>query len=265
MSSSYYGTSIGNGAGGGGNGNATSTTTQSRGTYGALPAGSWNAGAAGNSAYMRTANPNELTSNNLNGLLSGNSAYMQNAARRGQEQAASRGLLNSSIAAGNSQRSAIEAGMPIAQADAQANIQAAQSNQDALNAILAEQMGNATSTENAHIGANASMYGDDLGLMNQREGRAFSGEQNGLDRAFRDYTDQRDYGYGQNNRLLDYALGSLGSSQSFNQNLGLAGITNPAFASNPAGASGYANFWSGPFTSGATSILDRFFPMGGQP
>lgn len=49
----------------------------------------------------------------LSQLLSSDSPYIQNARRSGIETAASRGLLNSSIAAGNAQRSAIEAAQPI--------------------------------------------------------------------------------------------------------------------------------------------------------
>lgn len=47
--------------------------------------------------------------------LDPNSAYIQNARRRGLEVAAARGGLNSSIAAGSSERAAIDAAMPLAQ------------------------------------------------------------------------------------------------------------------------------------------------------
>ena len=65
-------------------------------------------------------NPQELTSVNLQQLLQSNSPYIQAAERAGQRTAASRGLLNSSMAAGASRRAAIEAGAPIAESDAQA-------------------------------------------------------------------------------------------------------------------------------------------------
>jgi hypothetical protein len=70
--------------------------------------------------FARNITPNELVQNQLNALLGNNSAYMQNARQRGAEYAASRGNLNSSIAAGASQRAALEAALPIANADAQA-------------------------------------------------------------------------------------------------------------------------------------------------
>lgn len=60
----------------------------------------------------------DFTEDRLNNMLSGNSAYMRNARREGLDRAAERGGLNSSIAAGLSQREAIRAAAPIAQADA---------------------------------------------------------------------------------------------------------------------------------------------------
>lgn len=49
----------------------------------------------------------------MGNLLNSGNPYMSNAARRGLESAASRGLLNSSIASGAAQRSAIEAAQPL--------------------------------------------------------------------------------------------------------------------------------------------------------
>ncbi len=63
------------------------------------------------------------TSEQLTGLLSQNSDYMKRAETKGLQVANSRGLLNSSIAAGTSQAAAIDAAAPIAQADASTNAQ----------------------------------------------------------------------------------------------------------------------------------------------
>lgn len=52
---------------------------------------------------------------NLESLLSSGSSYIENARRRGAEMAATRGGINSSIAAGAAERSAIEAAAPLAQ------------------------------------------------------------------------------------------------------------------------------------------------------
>ncbi len=51
----------------------------------------------------------------LTSMLDPNSSYIQNARRRGLEHAAQRGGINSSIAAGSSERAALEAAMPLVQ------------------------------------------------------------------------------------------------------------------------------------------------------
>lgn len=99
---------------------------------------------------------NQLTSNQLTGLLSGNSKYMQDARQQGLEQAARSGLLTSSIAAGNSERSAIQAGLPIAQADA------------ARFGTVADQNMAATNTAGQfNAGANLSASSTDANATNQ--------------------------------------------------------------------------------------------------
>lgn len=65
-----------------------------------------------------------LVENRMTGLLDQGSRYIENARQRGTELAQSRGLLNSSISAGASERAAIEGALPIASQDA-ASIQAA--------------------------------------------------------------------------------------------------------------------------------------------
>ena len=54
----------------------------------------------------------------MSGLLDDNGKYMQAARSRAAETANSRGLLNSSMAAGTGERAAIQSAMPIAQQDA---------------------------------------------------------------------------------------------------------------------------------------------------
>lgn len=88
--------------------------------------------SAGNSVVNAQVNPQELTSVNLQQLLAANSPYIRAAERAGQRTAASRGLLNSSMAAGAARRSAIEAGAPIAESDAQAYRSAANTTRDFL-------------------------------------------------------------------------------------------------------------------------------------
>lgn len=59
--------------------------------------------------------PNEMVQSSLEAMLDPSSSYIRNARQRGAEYAASRGGINSSIAAGASERAAIEAAAPLAQ------------------------------------------------------------------------------------------------------------------------------------------------------
>lgn len=63
-------------------------------------------------------NYNQRMDNSLEYFMDPNSAYIQNARQRGMEQAAIRGGINSSIAAGASERAALDAATPLAQAAA---------------------------------------------------------------------------------------------------------------------------------------------------
>lgn len=141
-----------------------------------------------NRAFVRDVQRGELTSDQLNRLLASNSPYIQQAQRQGMRGAAARGLGNSSIAAGASQAAAIQAGLPIAQADAQANIQAAESNQRFLNEQLMASERNATTLSAAEISAGAATANAELSARNalqmQRERLAYEGEQAGVNRMF---------------------------------------------------------------------------------
>lgn len=253
--------------GGNSSGSSNGTTTTGRGLYGNLPGGMYNAGGNGGSnAYVRDVQPNELVSTGVNNLLDQNGQYMQLARQSGMDQAGQRGLLNSSIAAGNSQRAAIQSAMPIAQGDAAAYGAAAGQNQDALNQAELTAMNNATSLGTAQIGANASMYGDDLGLMNQREGRAFSGEQQGLDRSFQDYMgqlghsqnrDMANLGYQNNLGMGLFGLGAdlMRGNQSFRNQAGYSAMSNPEIMANPEGFGNYMQFMD----QGYSSYIDNIF------
>lgn len=85
--------------------------------------------------FVRNITPNELVSNQLQALLNRDSPYMRNAEQRGVEFAQRRGNLNSSIAAGSARRAALEAAMPIANADAQAYREANSQNFEALSQL----------------------------------------------------------------------------------------------------------------------------------
>lgn len=65
------------------------------------------------SPFSEAADPTTMVQNSLAQFMDPNSQYIQNARQRGVEYAASRGGLNSSIAAGASERAAIEAAQPL--------------------------------------------------------------------------------------------------------------------------------------------------------
>lgn len=87
--------------------------------------------AAGPTTY--TPGENSLVSNQLSKLLASDSPYMQRARARAMETANARGLLNSSIAATAGEAAAIDASMPIAQADAGAFLGSQRDNTNAAN------------------------------------------------------------------------------------------------------------------------------------
>lgn len=71
---------------------------------------------------------NQLVSSNLNGLIDSNSDYMKRAQALSTQKANSRGLINSTMAAQAGTAAAIDAAMPIAQADANVYNQTANAN-----------------------------------------------------------------------------------------------------------------------------------------
>ena len=64
--------------------------------------------------FANARDPNEMVQSSLEAMLNPNSSYIQNARQRGVEFAAQRGGINSSIAAGASERAALEAASPLA-------------------------------------------------------------------------------------------------------------------------------------------------------
>ena len=86
---------------------------------------------SGPAAVTREVNSNELTSTNLQKLLQSDSPYLQQARDKAMLTANSRGLVNSTLAAGAGESAAIDATLPIATADATTYGTAARDNQGA--------------------------------------------------------------------------------------------------------------------------------------
>jgi hypothetical protein len=140
---------------------------------GPVPQGFW---ASAGGAYTQNPQENQTTAFHLNNLIAGDSDYIQQARRGAQAQAASRGMGNSSYAAGNAQGAAIRAAAPIAQADAGMFANAALANQDALNKVLMSDRQNMTSIQQSNIAAGASMYGADRSLEGSKYNTKYSND-----------------------------------------------------------------------------------------
>lgn len=113
----------------------------------------WN----GTGPYTFNTSPDMTTSHRLTGLLAGDSDYITQARQQAAQQAASRGLQNSTLAAGAGQSAAIAAGLPIAQQEAQAYLAAAQGNQQAVTSYQDTAMQANAQVMSAGIGASASL------------------------------------------------------------------------------------------------------------
>lgn len=195
-----------------------------------LPVTSQAAGMQGTDgrAYTRNVGANELSSNQMNDITNSNSPYMQNARRRGLEAAAKRGMLNSSIAAGASERSALEAAMPMALQQAGAYGQAQSENLGYLNQNLMQErdiqnraLMEARAADSARDAAsNLSMAMSEENQQRYRmfqENLAYEGEQRGLDRAHDFGRAEQGYGHdlGRMGQEYGYDIGRLGYTQSW--------------------------------------------------
>lgn len=118
----------------------------------------------------------------LDQLLSSGGSYMQNAQRRGLEAAGARGMLNSSIAAGNAQRSAIESSMPIL--NQIMNLQGQRENQDwqAGQASRAAALGLTEQERQQDFQRTQNLVNQAADLTRQRENQAFQAQESQLGR-----------------------------------------------------------------------------------
>jgi hypothetical protein len=203
-------------------------------------------------AYTRTPQQNELASHQLNGLLSSNNPYVTNARQRGVEQAGARGMLNSSLAAGAAERSAIEAAAPIAQADASAFGTAASENLGYLNQMAQQEAQLSAQERIANQNRNAarasSLGAANAALQRQREQLAFQGEQNALDRnqqlgmaqfGLGANLTQMGYGAQWDNWLQDQGMGRQMQRDLYNTQLGVVGNFGNAYTNTLMGAISY--------------------------
>lgn len=102
------------------------------------------------SIYLRQPGDNETVAGNVKRLQASNSPLMQLAGKQGQALAARRGLNNSTLAVQAGQQAALQAALPIAQADAQLASQASAQNAEALNAAAIAELNRQTASAQGH-------------------------------------------------------------------------------------------------------------------
>lgn len=134
--------------------------------------------AAGNqNAQTRTVQGNELVSNQLTGLIAGNSPYITQAEDRARNEASSRGMMFSSMAAGAGRRAAIDVALPIAQQDATTYGRTASENMAAVNADRLQDQSIYGNLTGQALGIRAN-------LDESERARGFTSQENALNRQF---------------------------------------------------------------------------------
>ncbi|WP_372831006.1 hypothetical protein [Pontibacterium sp.] len=156
------------------------------------------------------------TSKQLDGLLEADNDYIKRARKSGQSYAQSRGLLNSDIAAGAAHSAAIDAALPIAQADAgvEADFGKIKYQGDVQSTLNSQEFGFQTQLNAQNFGfqkdlnsqnfgfqskLNDQNYGHQTGLLEMEQG--FNKDQSALDRAHQ--LSLSDKQFGQQESLLD--------------------------------------------------------------
>lgn len=278
------GTSGGAGGSYSGTGSYTAGTQPGGNTY---PNGISGTRSDNGGTAVGTVTPDELTSHNLQALLASGSPYIQQSRNQAVQQANSRGLLNSSIAAGNAQAAAIQSALPIASQDAQVAYGLQQTNLNNLskmqNAVIAGNGERAAALASQSAAVKVAELNNQGDLQRQREDLAYQGEQAQLNYGRQLGLSSQDYfnnsGLSYQNFLQNYASQSGLSSQNYQQNLGLdqfnlgstlltgmqnfsysAGLNamqNPAIMGDPQAFGGYMQFISNIF--GANGTIDNIF------
>jgi hypothetical protein len=226
----------------------------------------------------RDVDPNALVSTQLNNLLRSDSPYVTQARGSAQRQAASRGLLNSTMAAGAGEAAAIQSGLPIASQDAATYGQTDADNMAAANEFLLNQGQWATQQNIANTSAAAARANAELNYRANMAQLAQQGSQ--WDQDFAREGEQYDTDW---EREVQRAIlgNQLGQQTGLNASLYNTIFSNPEYMRDPSGSSGMMNFWQNDFGGRIDSQLDailaqlgitlpggegdRAIPHGGRP
>lgn len=211
--------------------NRTGTTSRP------LPQGFWQSAGG---AYTFNPQANQTVASNLEDLTTpgAGNRYINNAVDNANAQAQARGIGNSSYAAGNASRAAINAALPIATSDAGMFANAALANEQALNQVGMNNTNNATSRANANTAAGASMYGADQSRLASEYGQNAETErqqeQNQFNSEFQPYILGLQDQYG----AQDWARNTYGNIL---QGAYATMYSNPDYFNNPDAAMGFIN------------------------
>lgn len=161
-------------------------------------------------AVTRGVQANELSSQRLNEMISGNSQYIRNARLAAAERASDSGMLMSSVAAGASQRAAIDAAQPFAMQEAEAYGRAASENMAAQNADNLADQGQFRDMAARDIALRAQM--EDASLGRQFQSGMASNEQ--AWRSGESYLD-RQFQQGENNANRNFQSSERAAAENF--------------------------------------------------
>jgi len=266
---SNNGTYGGGGSSGGSTGLLSSSGGQQPGGNN-YPAGIYGVGANGSGTAVGTLQPEDLTSEWLNKINDPTNPYIHQAMQRAGQQANSRGLVNSSIAAGNAQGAAIQASLPIAQSNAQAALGLQTTNLDNLAKIRQANMAAKAQTMSAGIAAQASMFGSRAGmydtqannagaLLRQTDLLAYQGQQADLNYQRSLGLQNNEGQIGMYNSMFNLGGNLLMQQGQFTNQLGIAALSDPAILGDPNALMGFNNLINGTSQSYVDSLFNSIF------
>ena len=178
-----------------------------------LPAGL----SAGEHGYTREVQGNELASTHMEALGKADNRVLQQARQRGVAAGASRGGMNSNLAAAGGEAAWLDAAGNVAMQQAGAYGTAAGQNLDSVRQQRIASEGNATQIASSEIGAAASRYNSDNSLLSSREGRDL---ERSLTESGREWTSgesarDRDFRSGESQRDRDFTTGRDAQQQEY--------------------------------------------------
>ena len=146
----YFG--IGRPGGQGGGAGSGGLLGSAAGSLGGQAGGTGEFSFSSGGAAMRGVRPEDTVKQQLSSLLAGDSTYIDQARARALQTANSRGLLNTSLAAGAGAEAAISQGLPIAQQDAATFFKQGLTNQEATNQFSLAAQERAARSQEAELG-----------------------------------------------------------------------------------------------------------------